>query len=201
MEHLQSLVLGLVHAYGYAGLFIVMVLGNMAVPVGAEIVLPVAGAAAGAGQLSSWLLVGAIAAAGEIVGGLLLYAIGYYIGEPVVHRFGARGEQELARVHAFYERYGDRTVFICRFIPFIRGIASLPAGVSQMQKRYFLTYHALGSAIFCFALAYAGFAFGRHLDVILPALQRSARFVAVIAVLGVVSFLLTRRRFASKAGS
>jgi len=201
VEHFQSLILGLVHAYGYAGLFVVMVLGNVAIPVGTEIVLPVAGAAAGAGHLSSWVLVGAVATVGEIVGGLALYAIGYYAGEPVVQRFGRRGEHELARVHKFYERYGDRTVFICRFVPIIRGIASLPAGISRMQKRYFLTYHTLGSAIFCFGLAYLGFAFGQHLDAIVPALHRSGLFVALIAVLGVVSYLLMRRRFAAKPGS
>ncbi|HEY1727186.1 MAG TPA: DedA family protein [Candidatus Baltobacteraceae bacterium] len=201
MEHYQSLILGLVHSYGYAGLFIVMVLGNMAIPVGAEVVIVVAGAAAGSGHLSSWLLVGAIATLGEIVGGLLLYAIGYYGGAPVAHRFGGRAERELARAHAFFERYGARTIFICRFLPFIRGIAALPAGVSRMPKRYFLTYHALGSAIFCFALAYIGFAFGQHLDAIVPALQRSARFILVIAVLGVVSYITMRRRFAPRPGS
>ncbi len=63
--------------------------------------------------------------------------------------------------HGFYERYGNETVFICRFIPFIRGIASLPAGISQMQKRYFFTYTALGSAIFCFGLALLGQPLGR----------------------------------------
>ena len=56
-------------------------------------------------------------------------------------------------------------------------------------------------SIFCFGLAYLGFAFGQHLDVILPALHRSARFVAAIAVLVVIAYLLMRRRFAVKPGS
>jgi membrane protein DedA with SNARE-associated domain len=200
MEHYQTLILGLIHAYGYAGLFLVMLLGNVAIPVGAEVVLVVAGAAAGAGHLSSWVLVGVFATLGEIVGGIILYAIGYYGGAPVAHRFGRRAEHELARAHAFYEKYGARTIFICRFLPFIRGIAALPAGASRMPKRYFLLYHAFGSAIFCFALAYLGFAFGQHLDAILPAVQRSSRFILVIAILGVVSYLVMRRRFASRPG-
>ncbi len=201
MEHYQSLILGLVHTYGYAGLFLVMVLGNIAIPVGSEIVLVVAGAAAGTGHLSSWLLVAVVATLGEIVGGLILYAIGYYGGAPIAHRFGRRAEHELARAHAFYEKYGNGTVFVCRFLPFIRGVASLPAGASRMPKRYFLTYHALGSAIFCFGLAYLGFAFGRHLDTIVPALQRSSHTLVVIAVLAVLAFVVMRRRFAAKAGS
>jgi membrane protein DedA with SNARE-associated domain len=200
MEHYQSLFLGLIHTYGYAGLFIVMVLGNVAIPVGAEVVLVVAGAAAGTGHLSSWVLVALVATLGEIVGGLILYAIGYYGGAPVAHRFGRRAEHELARAHAFYEKYGNRTVFICRFLPFIRGIASLPAGASRMPKRYFLTYHTLGSAIFCFGLAYLGFAFGRHLDTILPALRRSTHMLVIIAVIAVLAFVVLRRRFAARPG-
>jgi len=201
MEHYQSLILGLIHAYGYAGLFLVMVLGNVAIPVGAEIVLVVAGAAAGSGHLSSWVLVGLFATLGEIVGGIILYAIGYYGGAPVAHRFGRRAEHELARAHVFYEKYGAGTVFVCRFIPFIRGVASLPAGASRMPKRYFLTYHTLGSAIFCFGLAYLGFAFGQHLDTILPALQRSSHTLVLIALLAVLAYIVLRRRWAPKAGS
>ena len=200
MEHYQSLILGLVHTYGYAGLFLVMVLGNMAIPVGAEIVVVVAGAAAGSGHLSSWVLAALIATLGEIVGGLILYAIGYYGGAPVAHRFGRRAEHELARVHAFYEKYGAGTVFICRFLPFIRGIASLPPGASRMPKRYFLTYHALGSAIFCFGLTYLGFAFGQHLDTIVPALQHSAHLLVIAAVVAAFAFILLRRRIAAKPG-
>ena len=194
MAQLQAIVLGLVHHYGYAGLFAVMVLGNLAMPVGTEIVVPVAGAAAGAGHLSSWLLVGAVATLGEVAGGLILYAIGWYAGAPVVQRFGKRGEHELARVHAYYERHGRKTVFLCRFIPFVRGIASLPPGVSRMQKRYFITYHTLGSAIFCFGLAYLGFTFGRHLDTIVPAIHRFALAIVGAAVIAIVLLVLGRRR-------
>lgn len=194
MEQFQSFVLALVHAYGYAGLFVVMALGNVAVPVGTEIVLPVAGAAAGAGHLSSWILAAAIATLGEIVGGLAMYAIGYYAGEPVVHRFGRRAEHELARVHDFYERYGTKTVFICRFIPVIRGIASLPAGISHMPKRYFLTYHALGSAIFCFGLIFLGFTFGQHLNTIVPVVRKFTLLIIALAIVAIALVVWLRRR-------
>ena len=141
-----------------------------------------------------------VATCGEIVGGLGMYAIGYYVGEPAMHKFGRRGEHELARVHAFYERYGDQTVLICRFIPFVRGIASLPAGISRMRKRYFLTYHALGSAIFCFGLAYFGFAFGQHLDVIIPVLRRWSIVLVAVLIVAIIAIVLMRRRTGVKVG-
>ena len=205
MEQLQAVVLALIHQFGYAGLFVVMVLGNLALPVGTELVVPAAGAAAGAGHLSSWLwipgwaIVGLVATLGEIAGGLILYTIGYYFGEPVVRRFGRRAEHELGRVHAFYERYGTKTVLICRFIPMIRGIASLPPGVSRMQKRWFVTYHSLGSAIFCFGLAYVGNAAGQHLDAFMPAVHRFTILIGLVVLAGIVAFLWRRRSGASDA--
>jgi len=111
-----------------------------------------------------------------------------------MHRFGRRVEHELERVHAFYERHGKKAVFICRFIPVIRGIASLPAGISRMQKRYFVTYHTLGSAIFCFGLAYLGFSFGRHLDSITPVIHKWALAVVAAAIVLVAILLWARRR-------
>lgn len=194
MENFQSLVLALVHDFGYAGLFVVMILGNVAMPVGTEIVVPIAGAAAAAGHLSSWILVGAIATLGEIVGGVLLYTLGYYAGEPVVHRFGRRAEHELERIHAYYERHGRKTVFLCRFIPFVRGIASLPPGISRMQKRYFLTYHTLGSAIFCFGLAFMGFSLGKNFTGMLPLVRRFSLVLIVVAVVAIALLAWTRRR-------
>jgi membrane protein DedA with SNARE-associated domain len=194
VENIQSLVLALVHDYGYAGLFVVMILGNLAMPVGTEVVMPIAGAAAGAGHLSSWVLVGAVGTLGEIVGGVLLYTLGYYAGEPVVHRFGRRAVHELQRVHAYYERHGRKTVFLCRFIPFVRGIASLPPGISRMPKRYFILYHTLGSAIFCFGLAFLGFSLGKHFTAMLPLIRRFSLVLIAVAVAAIAGLLWIRRR-------
>jgi membrane protein DedA with SNARE-associated domain len=179
----------LIHHFGYAGLFIVMAIANMGMPVGTEIVVPVAGALAAQGHLSSWLLVGAVATLGEVAGGFVLYAVGYYGGEPFVHRYGKYvmfREGELARVHAFYARYGRNTVFICRFIPFVRGVAALPAGISRMPKRYFLTYTLAGSAIFCFGLAWVGNALGSKVEALVPLIHRFSVAVAAFAVVAIV---------------
>ena len=104
-------------------------------------------------------------------------------------------EHEYERVHAYFAKYGSSTVFWCRFIPFVRGVSSLPAGLSRMPKRYFLTYTALGSALFCFALAYLGNEAGRNLDAILAALHKGALVVSLaVVVLAVVAGLVWRAR-------
>jgi membrane protein DedA with SNARE-associated domain len=195
---------------GYPGLFVVMALGNIGFPVGTEIVVPFAGALAGSGSLSAvgaipgWIVVGLVATAAEVVGGTVLYTVGYYGGVPFVKRYGKYirfREHELDRVHAFYERQGTKTVFLCRFLPFVRGVAALPAGISRMQKRYFITYTAAGSAVFCFGLAYLGETAGKNIDTIVATLHEFSLLAAGIVVLLIVGGIILWRIAKRRAGS
>lgn len=198
MEHLTSFFLNIVDQTGYLGLFLVMVIGNLGIPVGTELVVPAAGALAATGHLSSVWLAASVATIGEIVGGTILYAIGYAGGRPFVARYGRFvkvSEKKLDSFHEFYERYGNVVVFVCRFVPLVRGVAALPAGVSRMQKRFFITYTAAGSAIFCFGLAYLGSIFGRHLYEITPQIHKlSLVILAALVVFAAVAFARSRRR-------
>jgi membrane protein DedA with SNARE-associated domain len=193
MEHLSAYFHQLVIHFGYAGVFVVMFLGNIGMPTGTEIVMPSAGALAATGHLPSigpvpgWIVVATVGTLGEICGGLVLYYIGWYGGLPFVHRYGKYvrfREHELDRVHAFYEKHGRAMVFWCRFIPFVRGVAALPPGISRMQKRYFISYTALGSVIFCFGLAFLGDEAGHNVDAITAYIHDFA--VAIIAGVVVV---------------
>lgn len=200
MEHFSALFLNIVDRTGYSGLFLVMAIGNLGIPVGTELIVPAAGALAATGHLSSVWLAATIATLGEVVGGTLLYAIGFAGGRPFVVRYGRYlklSEKKLDAFHRFYERYGNVVVFVCRFIPLIRGIAALPAGVSRMQKRYFIGYTAAGSAIFCFGLAWIGSLFGKHLDAITPQIHKITLGVALalaVAIVGYLIYLATRSR-------
>lgn len=210
MEHLTRIFHDLVVHFGYAGLFVVVLLGNLGLPAGLEIVMPTAGGLAAQGHLPplggipAWVVVGIVATIGEILGTGILYAIGWYGGLPFVRRYGKYvhvTEAGLNRVHAFYARYGTATVFWCRFIPFVRGVGSLPAGVSRMQKRYFLTYTLFGSALFCFGLAYLGNVAGHNLEPILAALHKVALLLVGLVVLALVAGIVIWRARAKKAGA
>ena len=193
MEHLTHFFLDLIDRAGYSGLFLVMVLGNLGIPVGTELVVPAAGALAATGHLSSVWLAATVATAGEVVGGALLYAVGYVGGRPFVLRFGKflkLDEHKLDAFHEFYERHGNVVVFVCRFLPFVRGVAALPAGVSRMQKRYFLAYTAAGSAVFCFGLAWLGSLFGRHFNDIAPQIHKLSTILVILVLVAVLAFVV-----------
>ena len=209
MEHLSGFFHGLVVHFGYAGLFVVTVLGNIGMPAAIELVMLTGGALAATGHLpalgpiAGWLIVGAVGLAGEICGGLILYSNGWYGGLPFVHRYGKYvrfREHELERVHSYYEKHGRSTVFWCRFIPFVRGLAALPPGLSRMPKRYFLTYTALGSAIFCFGLSGLGNIAGHNVDAIAAYVHDFALVIgAAFLVLIVAAIVVWRMRRARRA--
>jgi membrane protein DedA with SNARE-associated domain len=170
----------------------VMAIGNMGIPVGTEFVVPAAGALSATGHLSSVWITGAVATLGEVVGGMVLYYVGFIGGRPFVAKYGKFlkvDEKKLDSFHGFYERHGNIVVFVCRLLPVVRGISALPAGVSRMPKRYFITYTAAGSAVFCFGLAYLGSMFGRHFDEIAPIIHKASAALIAIVLVAIAAFV------------
>src|SRR5579863_2711383 len=198
MEHFQQAIIGLIDHYGYAGLFTALVLGNFGVPIGSEIVLPVAGALTATGHLTNLWLTVLVAIAGELAGGSVGYAIGRYGGVPAIERFGKYvhfTHDRLVRVHSFFERWGTFAIFVCRFLPFIRGIVAIPAGIAEMNLVLFYLWTFLGSLIFCTFLILLGSALGTHLDTVLPLLRRGGYIVLSVAVVAIaVTIVVMRKR-------
>lgn len=202
MEQFQNVVVALVNHYGYAGLFIGLTLGNVGFPAGAEILVPVAGALVATGHLHSLALVFAAALGGELFGGTLGYAIGRFGGRAVAERYGRYvgfHHERLDAVHAFFKRWGSFAVFLCRFIPMVRGLSPFVAGVAEMDLGPFYLWTLLGSAIFCGGLLLLGNAFGAHLATALPVMHRWAYLIAALAVLIVVAWVVASRVQARRA--
>jgi membrane protein DedA with SNARE-associated domain len=198
MGHIEHAIIGLVDRYGYGGLFVALILGNIGAPIGSELVLPVAGALTAAGHLSKLWLTIVVALSGELVGGSIGYAIGKYGGVPFVERFGKYvhiTHERLLMFHRFFERWGAFAVFVCRFLPVIRGVVAIPAGIAEMNLGLFYLWTLAGSGIFCTALIVLGYSLGAHVDTVLPLLRRgSFVVVAFVIALACVVVLVVRAR-------
>lgn len=106
-----------------------------------------------------WLIVLLIIAA--IGGDAMNYAIGYRIGAAVFdrpHRLIKR--QYLERTHAFYEKYGGKTIIIARFVPIIRTFAPFLAGVGRMTYLKFASYNVIGAILWVLSFTLLGYFFG-----------------------------------------
>jgi membrane-associated protein len=121
----------------------------------------VAGTLAGAGAMNVHLLVALLIVA-AVTGDSLNYAIGRWIGPRVFRRddswFFKRAYVE--RTHAYFEKYGGRTIVIARFVPIIRTYAPFVAGIGQMDYRQFLLFNVSGAGLWVALLSYAGYLFG-----------------------------------------
>jgi membrane protein DedA with SNARE-associated domain len=198
---------------GDQGLYAVFVL--MAVdavfPAASELVMLYAGAlAAGAfsgqhvvlfgGRIDShfWAYV-AISLAGTIgytLGSLVGWGIGAYAGRPLLEERGRwfhLDRAKLDRADRWFERWGDWAVFLGRLTPVVRSFISIPAGVVRMPIVRFTLLTFLGSAIWCFAIAGAGWALGSsyehfHHDF------AYVEYTVVAAVVVLIVWLILRRR-------
>lgn len=204
MANIEHAVVGLVDQYGYFGLFVALVLGNIGAPIGSELVLPAAGGLTATGHLSNLWLTVVVAVAGELGGGTIAYAIGRFGGEPLLERYGKYVHvtpERLGLMHKFFERWGTFAIFICRFLPVIRGIAAFPAGIAEMNLVQFYLWTLAGSAIFCTGLIMLGYSAGGHLDVILPLVRKVGYVVLAVAVVVIVGLVIFARSHAKRAAT
>jgi membrane protein DedA with SNARE-associated domain len=202
VEHLQQAIVALIDHYGYLGLFVGLALGNIGLPVGTELLLPLAGALTATGHLSNLWLTILVALVGELAGGSVGYAIGRFGGVPLIERYGKYvhfTHARLMQVHAFFDRWGTFAIFVCRFLPVLRGIVAIPAGIAEMNLALFYLWTFLGSLIFCTFLILLGGALGAHIDTVLPLLRRGGYIVLGVAVLAVVATIFVMRKRASAA--
>jgi len=174
--------------YGYAAIFLLMLLESACIPVPSELIMTFGGAlAAGAVPGTGLNLAGVIIAgvAGNVAGSYVAWAVGRYGGQAALRRWGRRlriREHELDRANAWFDRYGPSAVLIGRLLPVVRTFISLPAGIADMASARFGIYTTLGCIPWTAALACAGYAVGANWHSIVDALK-GPTYIAAIALI------------------
>ncbi len=147
--------------YGYAVVFLGVMLENAGVPVPGETMLLAGAALAQFGRLSlAWVVAAAIA--GAILGDNFGFFIGRHGGRSLAVRYGPRlglSAGRLADFDRFFLRYGPRTVFIARFVTGLRVVGAILAGASGLRWPTFIFYNATGAIVWSIAVATAGYLF------------------------------------------
>jgi membrane protein DedA with SNARE-associated domain len=178
--------------YGYAAIFLLMLLESACIPIPSELIMTFGGAlAAGAVPGTSLNLAGVILAglAGNVVGSYVAWAVGRYGGQPALRRWGGRfwlREHDLDRATAWFERYGAKAVLIGRVLPVIRTFISLPAGIAGMPPLRFGIYTTIGCLPWTAALAAAGYAVGANWQSVANDFHGPTYIIAAIVVIAIV---------------
>lgn len=158
------------------------------VPLPNELVLLLAGSIAAQGKLSVPLLI-VSATLGSLLGASAAYAIGLRGGRLAVLRFGRYirlDEARLDSVEAWFARTGAVAIGIARITPFVRTVASFPAGMLRMPRRSFLAATALGSLIWCTVLVVVGDLLGANYQIALTLIERYTipAIIVLVALIG-----------------
>lgn len=171
---------------GYTGLAFMMMLESMVAPVPSELVMPFAGFLI---QQNEFTWIGAIAASslGTIIGSLIGYFMGKLGGYPTVHYFGRYlllEREHLEYTAKWFEKHGEITVFISRFIPVIRHLISIPAGIANMNLLRFSLFTLIGGTLWNSLLLFVGFKL-REKWKIVETYSHQIDMVMVVVLIGV----------------
>ena len=168
--------------------FVWLALESCGAPVPNELVLRVVGSltATTHSGLSPILLV-VVATLGSLVGASAAYAIGLRGGRAAVLRLGRRirlDEKRLDGVEAWFARTGSFAIFIARLTPFVRTVASFPAGMLRLPRRNFVLATLAGSLIWCTVMVTLGHVLGANYDRALKLIEQyTIPAILVLAIL------------------
>lgn len=162
LEFITTFVLDFISHWGLIGVFVLMTLSSMCVPIPSEVVILFSGYLAFLGKMDLIAVIG-VSAVGNLVGSVVAYYIGLVGGRPLFLKYGRYvfvRERELDWAERWFEKYGHETVFFGRMVPMVRAFVSVPAGVAEMNIFKFNIYTLLGILPWSIGLAYAGFYLG-----------------------------------------
>lgn len=155
--------------WGFALIFFFMAVESSFIPFPSEIVMIPAGFMAARGELSlhsaypDLTVAVLVGLAGSLVGAYVNYFLSAWLGEPFLRKHGKwffLKPAALDRSIELFNRYGNLATFVCRLLPAIRQLISIPAGIAKMPIGAFSFFTALGAGIWTAILAFVGFWLG-----------------------------------------
>ena len=202
---MQEFILSVMDQFGYLGVFLMIAIENIFPPIPSEVILLFGGFMTTYTKLN---ILGMVLAAtlGSLVGAIALYYIGKIFNKDRLKKIisGKIGKilrlksSDIDKADHWFDTKGNKTVFFCRFIPLVRSLISIPAGMSNMPMAKFLIYTIIGSLIWNLVLIVIGSIVGENWVSILNILDTYSHIVvfalAIICIVAIVIFYKKRVR-------
>ncbi|MBC2250170.1 DedA family protein [Listeria sp. FSL L7-0123] len=189
--------------FGYIGIFLLIMVENLFPPIPSEIILTFGGFMTTISSLNVVMVI-IVATLGSVVGAILLYKVASYFGKErltkIVLKYGRilrLKASDIERAESFFLKYGSWAVFLCRMIPLIRSLISIPAGMTKMKMSRFLVLTTAGSLLWNTVLIGLGAMLGESWNEIVVFMDSFSTIIySVIAILVVVGLgFFFRARF------
>lgn len=194
--------------FGYFGVAFLIMIENLFPPIPSEVILTFGGFMTTTTDLNIPLMIVA-ATIGAVVGAAILYGVGTLLDverlDKIVDKYGnilRITHEDIHKADSWFDRYGFWTVFFCRFVPLIRSLISLPAGMANMNFGLFLLFTTVGTVIWNTVLIYLGAAVGSQWETIVHYMDIYSNVAYVIlGIIGiaVIIWYIRKRKQTVKA--
>ena len=186
---MEEIVKTIMEQFGYFGVFSLIAIENIFPPIPSEVILLFGGFMTTETSLSVGGVI-IMATLGSLLGAIVLYFIGKILNKERLKKIVSGKVGKILRLKAsdiekadhWFDTKGNKTVFFCRFIPIVRSLISIPAGMSEMAMPKFLIYTIAGSLIWNSVLTIIGAKVGENWESILGIFDNFSHIVLIILI-------------------
>jgi len=189
---MNAFIINIMNKFGYFGITFLITVENIFPPIPSEVILTLGGFMTRQdGCTMSLLGVIFFSTLGSVVGAIILYGLGYLINRDrlikivnsSVGKILCLKEKDIVKSDSWFDKNGSLTVFYCRFIPIVRSLISIPAGVNKMRFLIFLIYTTIGSIIWNTVLVTLGVIVGDNYLVVAKVFSKYSKLLLVGLIL------------------
>ena len=193
---MESWITSVMEQFGYVGIALLILLENVFPPIPSEVILTFGGFMTTKSELT---IIGVVIAStiGSVVGAVILYWIGRILNvdriERIIEKWGKYlrlTKEDVRKADAWFDKYGPWTVFFCRFIPLIRSLISVPAGMSVMNQWLFLLLTTLGTLFWNLVLVIVGAKVGDNWHQIVNYMDVYSNIMYAVIAIGIIVFIV-----------
>lgn len=183
-------------SFMHPGVILLLIACGLGLPIPEDLILVASGAAvAASGGYLPWMIVAAFI--GVLAGDLVTFSIGRRFGQSIASTRAFAWmftEDRVRRIRTYFERYGDHTIFVARFVAGLRALTFLMAGSMGVPMRRFVAINLVAALITVPVEVSLGYLFASQLPRILGLIHRADLALAVLGVLLLAGWILYRRR-------
>ena len=202
---MQEIILIIIENYGYIGIFSLLCIENLFPPIPSEVILTFGGFMTNYTSLTILEMI-VISTLGVIFGAIILYYLGYVLNKDRIIKFSKSRvgkilrikEENILKSNDWFLNKGYKAVFYCRFIPIVRSLISIPAGMCKMNFLRFIIYTFFGTIIWNSVLIVLGSILGSSWGKIIVVLNKYSKITWIVLI--VIFIFLTIKIFIRKKG-
>lgn len=193
---MQEIIINVMNQFGYFGIFLLVVVENIFPPIPSEFILIFGGVLTTYTNMEVSFVI-LYATLGSLVGAYILYIIGALLNKDrllklVNSRLGkalSLKEEDVLKADSFFADRGSRTVLFCRFVPIVRSLISIPAGMSSMPIIKFTIYTTIGTVIWNIILVGIGSIVGNNWTYVVGFFGKYSFVVKMVLILVIFYFI------------